>query len=119
MKSYRDLDSWKVGVELLKEINRLVLLLPQMEQYEMGKQLRRSSKSVLANIAEGFGRFTYPDKANKYIIARGECSEIDAFLAMAIELKYLTQEQCNVAFASLERERKLLSGLINACKRRS
>lgn len=119
MNSYRDLEAWKVGIQLLKEVYRLTALLPAHEQYGLTSQLRRASSSILANLAEGFGRFTYPDKANKYTIARGECSEVDAFISMLVELRYCTSDQCTTAFSLIQSERKLLSGLISACRKRS
>lgn len=91
MKSYRELEVWKVGIQLLKEIYSLTEDLPKHEQYGLTSQLRRASSSILANVAEGFGRFTYPDKANKYTIARGECSEVDAFVSILVELHSLHQ----------------------------
>lgn len=116
MKSFRDLDVWKVGLDLVEEIYRLTTLLPHTELYEMSSQMKSASTSVVANMAEGFGRFTYADKANKYIIARGECSEAEAFLWIAVRLKFLTESDIQKALQLLERERKLLSGLIESAR---
>ena len=60
MKSYTDLEAWKVALDLVVEIYRITKKLPKEERYGLTSQLRRSSTSILANIAEGFGRFTYP-----------------------------------------------------------
>lgn len=119
MKSYTDLEAWKVALELVVEIHRLTKKFPKEELYGLTSQIRRSSTSVLANIAEGFGRFTYPDKANKYTIARGECSETEAFLFTTIALTFITNQDAEKALRLVERERKLLSGLITACKKRT
>lgn len=116
MKSFRDLDVWKVGLDLVEEIYRLTTLLPRTELYEMSSQMKSASTSVVANMAEGFGRFTYADKANKYTIARGECSETEAFLWIAVRLKFLTESDIQKALQLLERERKLLSGLIESAR---
>ena len=78
MDSYTDLDAWKVGMDLVDEVYEITKKFPPTETYGMTAQMRKSSASILANIAEGFGRYTYPDKANKYTIARGECSETEA-----------------------------------------
>ena len=55
--------------------------------------MRRAANSIAANIAEGFGRYTYADKANKYVIARGECTEVDTFLRIAVRLKLCSHDQ--------------------------
>lgn len=68
--------------------------------------------SILANITEGFGRFTYPDKSNKYIIARGECAETEAFLHMAVALQLIDKKDAQQAFILVEKVGKMISGLI-------
>lgn len=118
MKSFRDLEAWKVALELLTEIYELTKKMPKEEQFGLTSQTRRASVSVLANIAEGFGRFTYADKANKFTIARGECNEIEAFMYATVALKFLSEIETRKALLIIEREEKLLSGLISSCKRR-
>ena len=92
---------------------------PKEELYGLTSQSRRSATSILLNTAEGFGRYTYPDKMNKYTIARGECNEVEACLFIAIRLQYITGEESKKAFQLIEREKKLLSGLISSCRNRT
>jgi four helix bundle protein len=55
--NYRDLEIWKLANEVVVEIHRLTIQeLPSFELFETGSQIRRSSKSVISNIVEGFGR---------------------------------------------------------------
>ena len=55
--SYKNLDIWKIADELVIEIHRMTINdLPGFELYETGSQIRRSIKSVKANIVEGYGR---------------------------------------------------------------
>ena len=119
MKTFTDLQAWQVGLELVKEIYRLTKKFPKEELYGLTSQMRRSSVSILANIAEGFGRFTYPDKANKYTIARGECSETEAFLLIAIALGFVSTAETQKAMERTQRVGRLVSGLITSCKHRS
>ena len=118
MKSFRDLEAWKVGLGLVIEIYQLTKKLPKEEQFGLTAQMRKASTSVLANIAEGFGRYTYPDKANKFTIARGECNEIEAFVYIIVELKFVTSEDVKKVLELIDHEEKLLSGLINSCRKR-
>lgn len=83
-QSFESLEVWKKARELKKEIARLVENLPGDERYKLVDQLRRSSRSIGTQIAEGHGRNTWPDKHRFCIIARGSLSEtlnhlIDAF----------------------------------------
>lgn len=82
----------------------------------MSSQLRSASTSILANTAEGFGRFTFADRANKFTIARGECAEVEAFLVIAVRVQYLTDSDIQKALQLVEREQRLLSGLIASAK---
>jgi four helix bundle protein len=60
MSSYKDLDIWKMSRELVIDIHQMSINdLPKFELYEVGSQIRRSSKSVKANIVEGYGRRRY------------------------------------------------------------
>ena len=59
MSSYRDLEIYKIGLELFYIVHPASLLLPKYELYELGSQLRRSSDSVVTNIVEGYGRKIY------------------------------------------------------------
>jgi four helix bundle protein len=57
---YKDLEIWKISNELVKEIHSMTLNdLPKFEMFETGSQIRRSIKSVKANIVEGYGRRNY------------------------------------------------------------
>ena len=62
MNSYKDLDIYKLTYRLALEVHRMTLTLPKYELYEQGSQVRRSSKSIKDNIAEGFGRRRYKDE---------------------------------------------------------
>ena len=119
MQRFTDLEAWKNGLLLVQEVYSITQTFPREEIYGMTAQLRRSSTSILANIAEGSGRFTYPDKAAKYVISRGESSETEALLLIAVALKFVTEEKIHQALQCIHRERALLSGLIAACRKRS
>lgn len=59
MSSYRDLDIYKISLELFYIVHPTSLKLPKYEMFELGSQLRRSSDSVVTNIVEGYGRKIY------------------------------------------------------------
>ena len=59
MKSYHDLDVYKLAFQYAREIHYLSLKLPRFEQFELGSQVRRSAQYVRANIVEGYGRKRY------------------------------------------------------------
>ncbi|WP_410004665.1 four helix bundle protein [Aequorivita nionensis] len=68
MKSYKDLDIYNLAFDYAIEVHKMSLLLPKFELYEMGSQVRRSSKSVKDNIVEGYGRRKYKQDFVKFLI---------------------------------------------------
>jgi len=75
------------------EIYQLTAYLPKEEAFVLTPQIRRAALSVPANIAEGFGRYHYLDKAKFYLNARGSLYELKSHLLIAQELGYFSQSQ--------------------------
>jgi len=67
---------------------------PQHEMYELGSQVRRSSKSVCLNIAEGYGRKRYQKDYSKFLVnALSSVDETQVCLNFAFELGYFSEEK--------------------------
>ncbi|MBN2733002.1 MAG: four helix bundle protein [Balneolaceae bacterium] len=66
--SYKKLDIWKRSNVLVVDIHEMSLRLPKFELYETGSQIRRSMKSVKANIVEGYGHRYYKGDFIRFII---------------------------------------------------
>lgn len=116
---FTDLKAWQKALLLVEDIYRISQKFPPDERFGLTSQIRRASASVVANIAEGFGRFTYDDKANRYTIARGECTEVQAFLYIARQLQFVDPKEIKPALILAEEVQKILSGLIHSCKKKS
>ena len=111
MKSYRDLDIYKEAKRLTIEIHKLSFTLPKIEMYEEGSQIRRSSKSVAANIVEGYGRGRYKADFIKYLVySQSECDETIVHLDFLYETGSLTDKS---KYEELNKEYDLLSRRIN------
>ncbi len=72
--------------ELVKEVYALVSGFPKEELYGITAQIKNCSVSVPANIAEGYGRYHYLDKAKFYLNARGSLLELKSHLLISVEL---------------------------------
>lgn len=79
----------------------------------LADQLNRAALSIAANIAEGNGRFTKPDRKNFFGIARGSVQECVPLLELAARQGLLKPNQHEQFKANLEEIAKMLSGLIN------
>lgn len=92
-------------------------LLPADERWNLAQQLRRSSLSISANIAEGYGRFYYQDNVRFCYIARGSLEETLSHLVFAHEMEFIPQD----LFKELEKEGdeidKMLNGYIGYLKK--
>ncbi len=87
MSSYKDLDIYRIAFSLAKRVHIASLKLPAFELYEQGSQIRRSSKSIKDQIAEGYGRRRYKAEYIKFLIyAQASCDEITSQLSMIMEL---------------------------------
>ena len=76
MKSYKDLEIYKLSYDLATKVHKMSLRLPQYEMYEEGSQLRKSSKGIPSCIAEGYGRRRYKAEFLKFLIySHASCDE--------------------------------------------
>jgi four helix bundle protein len=88
-KSYKDLEIYQLAYKLAIEVHRLSLTLPKYELFEQGSQIRRSSKSIKDNIAEGFGRRRYRDEFIRFLIfSQSSCDETISQLNMISDIHF-------------------------------
>ena len=111
-KKFTELYVWKKGRELKLEIFELVKSFPTEEKFRLTDQLIRASRSVLANIAEGHGRFTYKDQIHYCIQSRGSLNEILNRLLDAKDCNYITNEKFVEFENQIIETEKLLNGYI-------
>jgi len=102
MKSYRELDVYKLAYNLAIEVHNMTLTLPKYEMYEQGSQLRRSSKSIKDNIVEGYGRKRYKADFTRFLVyAHSSCDEAISQIEMINEL-YFNSEGLNTLLKSYD-----------------
>ena len=111
-KGFTELDCYKNGRILRKSISELAGKLPKEEKYELVSQIKRSSRSITANIAEGYGRYTYSDTRHFFIISRGSVTETMEHLTTAFDENYITNDELIVELEKCEVIFKLINGFI-------
>ncbi len=111
--SYKNLEIWKLAKEVVIQIHEMSLQkLPKHEMYEVGSQIRRSSKSVKSNIVEGYGRRYYKQEfIHHLIIAIASNDETLDHLETLYETKSLTDEKF---YQELHSKIELLGRKINS-----
>lgn len=91
---FRELIAYKKAFELSMEIFELSKSFPSEEKYSLTDQIRRSSRSVSANIAEAYRKRRYVNHfISKLTDSDAENSETNVWLEFALNCKYITQEQ--------------------------
>ena len=87
MSGYKDLEIYVLAKKFAIDIHYYSLKLPKFELYETGSQIRRSTKSVLFNIAEGYGRRRYINEYVRFLIfSQASCDEAAAQLELLLKL---------------------------------
>ena len=105
MMDIENLQIWKLGVKLAKDVYLLTERFPKREIYGLTDQIRRAAVSIPSNIAEGKGRSTAKDFVHFLNTARGSLYELKTQLYIAREIEYLTEED----FSSLHKQIENLS----------
>ena len=93
VKSFEDLQVFQRAYAASLEVHRASLEFPRVEQFALADQMRRASKSICANIAEGFGR--QRDSSAEFrrflVIAIGSCDEMRVWMRYAVDLGYVAE----------------------------
>jgi len=110
---FEELEAWKIAREIKKEIAEELKGFPREEKYRLIDQVIRSSRSIGALIAEGHGRFSYPDQIHFCIQARGSLAETMNHLTDAYDAGYLTGPRLDYFRVKLKQLERLLNGYIN------
>jgi four helix bundle protein len=118
MNGFEDLEVWKKCRQFRIEISLLLKKFPEEEKYRLIDQLKRASRSVTANIAEGHGRFHYLDNLKFCRNARGSLNEVlDHFICAADE-QIITADQLGLIRLKYEECFRLLNGYIAFLKKK-
>lgn len=111
-KGYKDLECYIQGRNLRMQTSELAKTFPNTERFLLVNQMIRSSRSITANIAEGYGRYTFTDTRNFFIIARGSVTETMEHVQTAFDENYINEEQLKQLEEKCELVFKLINGYI-------
>lgn len=95
IQSFKDLKVYQESYALALVINKAILRLPNSEKYDLVDQMRRASKSVPANIAEGYAKRLSEKEFKKYLLsAIGSCNEMVVHISFAKDLGFWKPDFC-------------------------
>jgi len=111
-QTFEDLEAYKVAREFRKAMYGVSRKLPAFERFELASQIRRAAVSLTNNIAEGHGRFHYPDQIKFILQARGSLQELIDDLNVCEDEDYLPAAEVAPLKQSGWHVLKLLSGYL-------
>ncbi len=118
VQRFEELDVFKRSYRISLEIHQTSLSFPQIEQYGLADQLRRSSKSICANLAEGFAKQKSKAEFCRFIgMAIGSADEMRVWLRYCYDLGYINEHQWQDWRSEYEQLAKMLNGLVRSLKR--
>jgi len=115
--SFEELEVWKETRTFRKVSSELVRMFPSKEKFRLQDQILRSSRSVSANIAEGYGRFHHQENIQFCRIARGSLYETLDHLICAKDEKYVSEKLYEKYKIQFDLCLKLLNGYIAYLKK--
>jgi four helix bundle protein len=111
IRHFRDLEVYRRGFDAAMEIFQLTKRFPVEERYSLVDQIRRSSRSVCANLAEGWRKRRYPAVfKNKITDSMQEASETQCWIEFSLACKYIDES----VFRKLDDEYEQLIAMLNS-----
>jgi len=114
IKTHKDLKVYKLAFESSMEIFEISKSFPKEEKYSLTDQIRRSSRSVAANIVEAFRKRRYPKSfVSKLSDSEGEAAETQVWLDFAKESGYITKDTHSELYQKYEWILGMIINMIN------
>ena len=116
--SFRDLEVWQLGMDLVVDVYLATERLPSAERYGLTSQIRRAGVSIPSNVAEGHARGNDGAYLNHVRIALGSQAELGTGIELASRLGFLASVQADTLLGDIDRVRQMLHGLKRSLDRR-
>jgi four helix bundle protein len=100
-KRFEDIHAWKKAREVTKEVYQVTKNNEFSRDFGLRDQVRRASVSIMANIAEGFGRKSNKDFAHFLVQSHGSAAEVQSHLYVALDLGYIEETQFSGLYENL------------------
>ena len=113
LRGFEDLDVFRRAYRVSLEVHRASLEFPRIEQFALADQVRRASKSICANLAEGFGRQqqSKPEFRRFLMMALGSADEMQVWTMYCRDLGYIGADMAERWQSEYREIARMLSGL--------
>ncbi len=113
IEKFEDLEVWQLARELCKIVYSLTKKNPFCKDFELVRQIRKSSGSIMDNIAEGYERDGNKEFIQFLSISKGSCGEVRSQSYRALDQSYISKEEFEELYNKASSISKMLSGFIN------
>lgn len=117
LKKFEDILAWEKARILVSKLYSISNSDLFRKDFSLKDQTRRCGISIMANIAEGFGRKSKKEFANFLNIAHGSAAELQSHLYIALDLGYIEQDNFNDLYLECEEISKMILGFQNYLRR--
>jgi four helix bundle protein len=114
VKTHRDLKVWQKSMTLVTNVYQAVENFPDFEKFGLVSQIRRSSVSIPANIAEGFGRRSQKEFRRFLNISMGSLFELETELGVSYNLGFLEESLFNEIYEDTREVERMMSSFISS-----
>lgn len=116
MRSFRDLEVYKKAFDIALDVHERTLSFPKIEQFALADQMRRASKSICANIAEGHGKLpgSKAEFCRFLTMALGSANEMLVWTDFSHKLGYVDTERASLWKDSYDHIARMLNKLKSA-----
>ena len=118
-QTFEDLEVYRAAREFRKAMYSVNRRLPDFEKYDLGSQIRRAAVSLTNNMAEGHGRFHYPDQIRFFLHSRGSLQELVDDLNVCEDEQYIKGVEAQELKEQAQELLKLLNGYLRYLRSRS
>jgi four helix bundle protein len=118
-QTFEDLEVYRSAREFRKAMYAVTRRLPGFEKYDLASQIRRASVSLTNNMAEGHGRYHYPDQIRFFLHSRGSLEELVDDLNVCLDENYLSGDETKKLKAQASSVLALINGYLRYLRGRS
>jgi four helix bundle protein len=117
IERFEDIEAWKLARELTRKVYELTKIESFAKDYGLKNQIQEAAGSSMHNIAEGFDSETNAEFIRFLRYAKRSCSEVQSELYVALDQKYILQDQFENAYELARQTRAAIRGFINYLKK--
>lgn len=110
---FEDIEAWQDARVLARDIYKMTEI---WKDFSLRDQMRRSSVSIMANIAEGYARNSNREFAQFMFISKASASELQSHLYLSLDLNYISQEDFGNVYEQLDKIQRKLSSFIKTLR---